>query len=527
MKSVSSVLIAFALCHAAAESMDAMDGMSLQAMEAMDDPGQASGLSLSKTKFKQYATAFFGVNGSESMLSDFFDDDDDAPSPKKAAAPSTKKAAALLDSSNKVKANASAPPSALSQLNAFMGSNHMGDSDKANVRGTKKSVQHGTALLDKTNVRSTKANIRGTSKSGQKLTAHTTNAAAVTVKATAAAKAESHRVKVDTVRTVAAASSEDGSSVQLKKQLSQALRVEFGLRKRLKQLGTEARSRLGQVLKGLQVAKAGAMRTQMKLQNEIQKETEKWKKAEASESDLRTQLAAAKASLLSADRTGDSVLKAAKARVDKLRKVDSEVADKLREELKTTQTQAAQETKKLRDQLQRLQQAAAKAQSQLTHQAVAQKETIELRNEIKKETSKREQAEASELAAEMKAQMAASKSQKEEAELRKELAAAKASVLSATKAAAAAKAQAAAKEIADRKAVSKLREEFLMGMNNLKREEAEASKASKETSMLRDQIRQLRQANATAQSQVKDQPPKPVEVAQSPKPIEVSVITVK
>lgn len=352
MKSVRLVLIAVGLHYAAAS----------YTYEESEDPELSLGQSqdpASQAKFKQYAAAFLGT-GNDAMLSDFFDTDDDV-KPVKAEGPIAKKSV-----------HHGATSAALI---------HISDKEvKANVRGTAKSVQHGstsTALL----------------RSGDKQTAHTGNAATA-IKIMATAKTvQASKFKVSLTQAA--------TSMQLKTQLAQAVQVQYSLRRRLKEVSAEARKTLGLFLKQLKIAKAGSKRSEIKLQSEVQKANAKWKKAEASERELRKQLVAAKASALSARRAAAAATEGAVAKVDADRaavrklqkefkkgiaslqreeagasknelrkqlaaalsakhaaaKADQQAMSKLREELKATQMVAERE----RDQLRQLRQVGAKA----------------------------------------------------------------------------------------------------------------------------------------------------------------------
>lgn len=281
MKTVRLVLLAFGLHYAAAS----------YTYEQSEDPDLGLGQSqdpASQAKFKQYAAAFLGTN--DAMLSDFFDTDDDDVKPVKAKVPIAKKSV-----------QHGATSAALI---------HISDKEvKANVRGTAKSVQHASTST-------------ALSRSGDKQTAHTGNAAAAgTIMATAKA-VQASKFKISLTQAA--------TSMQLKTQLAQAVQAQYRLRRRLKEVGTATRKTLALFLKQLRIAKAGSKRSEIELQREVQKANAKWKKAEASESELRKQLVAAKASALSARRAAAAATEGAVAKG----KADRAVVRKLQKEFK-------------------------------------------------------------------------------------------------------------------------------------------------------------------------------------------------
>lgn len=266
---------------------------------------------------------------------------------------------------------------------------------------------------------------------GRKQTAHTAKAVVgKTVKASAFASAGGGKLKVDKVKTVTTATAQAATSKQLKAQLAQAMRVQFGLRRRLKEVGTEARQHLSQLLKQLKLAKTGAQKSETKLRTQIDKERARLAKEESSESQLRSQLFAAQFSALSESHAADAAtiqvvaasrteaqqsetklrkqldkeesaesgLKsqlfaaqfsalsarhtadAATNQIAEQRRADRDADQKLREELKAVrqqlqeETERAQEANKLQEQLHQLQQTVAKGQRQSTDQLPASTE---------------------------------------------------------------------------------------------------------------------------------------------------------
>jgi len=270
MKSVRLALIAFGL-HYAAASYTYEESEDPESLGQSQDPA-------SQAKFKQYAAAFLGTNGADqAMLSDFFSDDEpEVPIAKKsvqAEGPIAKKSVQHATSAALI---------------------HISDKEvKAKVRGTAKSVQHGATST---------AQMR----SGDKQTAHTGNVAAA-VKSIATAKTvQASKFKISLTQAA--------TSMQLKTQLAQAVQAQYTLRRRLKEVGTQTRKTLGLFLKQLKIAKAGSKRSEIKLRSEVQKANAKWKKAEASESELRKQLVAAKALALSARRAAAAASEGAVAK---------------------------------------------------------------------------------------------------------------------------------------------------------------------------------------------------------------------
>jgi hypothetical protein len=175
---------------------------------------------------------------------------------------------------------------------AFLGIADAETSIAARFRGSANNV----------NVRSTELlQRRGTA---DKVATHTvttaTNSAAATEAATA--KAEVAKATAETTRAVAVARAESASSARLKTELVNSVRTQYGLRRRLKEVSTEARSHLAMLLKQLELAKAAAQRSESMLRNEIKKEALKLNMAEKSEMQLRQQLAAASASEKSTSR---------------------------------------------------------------------------------------------------------------------------------------------------------------------------------------------------------------------------------
>lgn len=427
-------------------------------------PSQAQGLS--RAQFKQYATAFLGMKDSENMVSDFFDeDDDDTPKPSvqkiTKGAPTTKPAQ---------HGTTVAAPS------------HNNEKVQASPKGKVKSAGHksmSAALLDEKH--GMKASVHDGAKSFQ----HGAASVSQTAKTAKATRAVSGQFKVKASH-VAASASDDSN--HLKSQLAQAVRVQYSLRMRLKQISGEARKSLAQLLKQIQAAKAGAQRSEIKLQKQVKQEIAERKKAEASEKELSKQLSATKVLAISAGKAASVAASKAIAKaksdheaVNKLREeFQKEVAhlkqeeaealsarhtaakdeaaskSKLREKMRISQEQATKEINMLKDQLHQSKQELAKIRSQFTDKAEAHQLETKLRNDLQKESAARKTAEAS------------------AGELRKQLVAAKAAALSASGAAAAAAATAAAKEKSDREAVSKLREEFQKAMSNVKQEEAQA-----------------------------------------------------
>lgn len=172
---------------------------------------------------------------------------------------------------------------------------------------------------------------------------------------------------------------------QLKTQLAQAVRAEYGLRKRLTQVGNLARTNLAQLLKQLKNVKVGERKTENQLRSQIQEEKSRLAKEEGSEAQLRSQLAAAQASTMSAREALATQSKAeheAAAKAAAQSKADHQAMAQLREELKAARKQAAEielqnqaraqeqakETASLREQLRKSKQVTEKAQGQSSDQ---------------------------------------------------------------------------------------------------------------------------------------------------------------
>lgn len=505
MKSVGLVSLTVALCYEAANAQ--------AFVPSIEDPGQAA--VLSRDKFKQYAAAFLGMNDSSasSMVADFFDSDDsdDAP-PKKKANASVAKTPVQHGGTT-----ATSSSSSSTESEVWDTASRKADAEvKANAHGTRKLVAHGAtsaALLDT----SIKANVHAAKKSGRDVTAsaallhktdrstvhaaHTTVAAAVKATVAARAGAESLRLKAD----------EAATSAQLKAQLAQAVQVESNLRTRLKALGTEARSTLKKLFQQLQVAKAGAQR---------------------SESQLKKQVLAAEDSAASARRDAA----AATARAAAKEQADRKAVNKLRDEffkevanLKHQEAEVAKGKNKLKNLM-----AAAKsfapssaksvAKDEAEHEKSRDVEVKKLREEFKAAqmqskqdiASVKREAEASK--SDLEKQLAAAKAsalsahkadQASESVLEKEIAAAKASALSTRKSDLEKAKASSLKGEAEHEEVRKLREEL----------KATQMQAKKENGALRDQLKQLQQAGAKTnltgwlQSQLTDQQVKQADAA--------------
>lgn len=189
-------------------------------------------------------------------------------------------------------------------------------------------------------------------------------AEAAMAKAKAEAKAEATMAKAEVSRAVGAARAEAKNSARLKTELAKAVRNQYNLRRRLKLVGTEARARLAQLLKQLEIAKAAAHRSEGLLRGEIQKESAKLKTLEVSESQLHLQLASAQAASLSSHQSAA----AAAAQAEGKSKANRKAMNTFAAELKSTQQAAAMQTSRLQMQLRQMQQADVTAQAKLMAQ---------------------------------------------------------------------------------------------------------------------------------------------------------------
>jgi hypothetical protein len=189
-------------------------------------------------------------------------------------------------------------------------------------------------------------------------------AAAEMAKSAEAAKAEAAKAEAEAAHAVAAAKAEAANSARLKTELTQAVRNQYSLRRRLKEVSTEARTRLAQLLKQLEVAKAAAERSEGLLRDEIKKETSKLKTAEESENQLRQDLASAQAASASAGKSAANAAAEATAQ----NKANLESMSKMKADMAKMKKDASMQTSKLQEQLRQKQQADAAAQSKFAAQ---------------------------------------------------------------------------------------------------------------------------------------------------------------
>jgi len=233
------------------------------------------------------------------------------------------------------------------------------------------------------NIRSTQLlQRRGTADKVATQTATTATNSAAAVEA-ASAKAEAAKAKAETIRAVALARAESASSAKLKTELVNSVRTQYGLRRRLKEVSTEARSHLAILLKQLELARAAAQRSETVLRTQIKKEALKLNIAEKSQMQLRQQLSAASVS----EKSTNSAAAAAGAQAAAKSEAEEKHMQNLTMTLKSTQKQAMQATSRLQQQLRLMQQTNAKAQSKLSEQlkqteAAASKEKAQISSKL-------------------------------------------------------------------------------------------------------------------------------------------------